>query len=147
MNKGEKDENPLTKEDIDAMNKDIADAKSSLVSKETEMKLEDVKRQAKEEAKQELELKAKFEQQEQLNKELQEKLEAKEREASERLSKLQEKVDEMVSSKAAVRPVDPFAAQEQEKAVDLKRMSDEDINDLEHASAQAFFGSELDDRN
>ena len=138
-------ESTLTKEDIDAINKDIEDAKSSLISKETDMKIEEMKKQAKEEAMKELEVQRKLEEQERMNKELQEKLNEKEKEASERLSRLQAKVDELASTKQAMKPADPFQVQEAGK-INIKSLSEDDINDIETNSARAFFGEDLDER-
>lgn len=143
--KSKQEENTLSQEDIDSMNKDIKEAKDSLVSKETDSKLEEAKKQAKEEAKKEMEVQKKLEEQEKTNKELQEKLEAKEKEAADKLSKLQSKVDDIIGTKQAVQPADPFQSKESGK-VDVKRMSDEEINALEENSARAFFGEDFDGR-
>jgi hypothetical protein len=48
-------ENEINQEDIDAINKDIEDAKSKLVSKETEAKLQEAREEAKKEAMKEYE--------------------------------------------------------------------------------------------
>jgi len=140
-------EDPLfTKEELEDINKDIATAKESLISKETEMKIEEMKKQAKNEAKQELEAQQKFEQQEKENQELKKQLEAREKEAATKLESLQKKVDEMIGSKAAMQPIDPFKAPPPETEK-VDSWSDDKIEQVEEASARAFFGDDLDDRN
>jgi TolA-binding protein len=149
MSEDKKETKSITKEDVEQIEKDIQDAKSSLVSKEVDMKLEEMKTKAKEEALAEIEMQNKLREQEEQNRKLQEQLEAKEKEAAEKLNSLQQKVDEMVGSKAAFQPVDPFKNephQSTEGVPDVKRMSDEQVDDIEMESARAFFGDELDER-
>jgi F0F1-type ATP synthase membrane subunit b/b' len=135
----------LTPEDIQAMQKDIEEAKSKLVSKDTDM----IVQKAKEEALKEIEAKQKLEAErkaqedkDKLIQELQDKVKAQETEAATRFDALQKRLDEMASSKAVITPEDPFKSQTN-PAVDIDKWSDEQVRQFEENSARKFFGEDF----
>ena len=124
----------ISKEDIDAINKDIDDAKDKLVSKETDEKIEKAKAEAKAEAEKEFYLSQKAKELEEENKKLKEQMEAKEKEAAEKLTELTNKVNDYVESKAVIsndNPLDKVNA-------DVEKLDDEEIAKIEDESFKAF---------
>ena len=142
------DEVTISEEDKKAIDKDLADARASLVSKATQEQMDKVKAETRAEMEKELQLKKQLEEAEKSKQELQAKLAAQEKETAERLNKLQSKVDELVTSKAPVNVVDPFKAQPN---VALKQQIDswtpEQVDEFQEASAKEFFGDSYDARD
>jgi len=136
-------ENILTPEDIAQMQKDIEDAKSRLVSKDTQAVIDKAKEEARNQTIQEIEAKRAQEEKDKLIAELQAKVAAQEKEAAERFEKLQKKLDDMSASKVVITPKDPFESQTK-PSDDIDKWSDEKIRQIEEASARKFFGEEYD---
>lgn len=137
----------ITDDEKKAIDKDIAEAKAALVSKDTQDQIAKAKNEAKAEAEKEFQLKKQLEDAEKAKQELQAKIAAQEKETAERLSKLQSKVDELVTSKASINVVDPFKNQPKEA---LKQQvdgwSEEQVEEFQEASAREFFGDAYDAR-
>lgn len=134
--------NNVPRDEWDAINKDIKSAKDSLVSKDTEAKIQAAKEEAKKEAEKEFQTNQKLQELEEQNKKLQEEKENKEKEAAEKISKIQSKVDELISSKAPVNKDDPFSNGEGNDKKGIDQWTDEEVNKLEEEHAKAFFGEE-----
>lgn len=137
----------ITDDEKKAIDKDIAEAKAALVSKDTQDQIAKAKNEAKAEAEKEFQLKKQLEDAEKAKQELQAKIAAQEKETAERLAKLQSKVDELVTSKASINVVDPFKNQPKEA---LKQQvdgwSEEQVEAFQEASAREFFGDAYDAR-
>jgi hypothetical protein len=129
----------LDNNDIEAINKDIEDAKNKLVSKDTEAKILQAKEEAKKEAAKEFEVNARIKELEEDKKKLQESIELKEKEAAEKIANLAQKVNNYVESKAVINkqnsPLD--------KTIDLDKVSDEDIDKIEQESFNAFINEKV----
>jgi hypothetical protein len=132
----------ITPEEKAAIDKDLADAKASLVSKATQEQLD----RAKAEAEKELQLKKQLEEAEKEKKILADKIAAQEKETAERLSKLQSKVDELVTSKAPATIVDPFKSTNDGLKGQIASWNDDQVDAFEEASAREFFGDDYDAR-
>ena len=133
----------LTEDEVKLLQKDIEDAKSKLISKETDEKIKKAKDEAKKEALAEVEKKKAEDDRERTIKELQEKLEKQEKDSTEKLTAIQKKVDDMVASKAVITKEDPFKNDPNlSKQVDT--WSDEKIKEIEENSAKTFFGDAYD---
>ena len=130
----------MSPEDKAAIEQDIADAKSKLISKEMQQQIEEAKKQTKEELMKELETKQKLEEQDKQIATLKAEKEKQEKEAADRLDKIQARVDDIISSKASIKRDDPF--KDEGSNIDVDRMSDETVDDIEEKSARAFFGEE-----
>ncbi len=133
----------FTKEELDEINKDIASAKDSLVSKETQAVMEKAKEAGKEEAKQEIEAKQKIDDMAKANEELKTKLEEQEKKASEQLGKMEDKINNLVESKQVIASENPF---ESKPALSDKvdKMTNEQVDEFEENSARDFFGQDYD---
>jgi len=133
----------LTPEDKAAMQKDIDDAKKSLVSDDTQKVMEKVKAEAKAEAEKEFAVNAKIKELEADNKKLLDIQVEKEKESATKLDVLTKKVDEMTTSKANVVQQDPFKGNQ---PVDIKTkvdsLSDNEALDLQEKASEQFFGKE-----
>jgi hypothetical protein len=136
-------ENVLTPEDIAQMQKDIEDAKSRLVSKDTQAVIDKAKEETRAQVTQELESKKAQEDKDRIITELKAKVESQEKEAASRFDMLQKKLDEMSQSKVVIPPQDPFANQTK-PAVDIDKWSDEQVRQFEENSARKFFGEDFD---
>lgn len=137
----------VTKEELAQMNKDTEAALNKLGDKLQQDTIDKAKAEAKAEAQKEFELAQKLTEQERLNKELQAKLEAQQKTTAEQLAALQKKVDDSIGSKAVLNPKNPFVHEQQKDTSTLAvidSMSSEQVNELEEASARAFFGDEYD---
>lgn len=138
----------LTQEELDQINKDIAAAREKLVSKETSSQIEKAKQEAKQEAQKEFETSQKLKELEEQRKALEEKLQNTEKQSSEQLEALKKKVDEMAESKRVMQAKNPFADAANSAGSpnnpDPENMTDEEVNDIERASGRAFFGPEYD---
>jgi DNA uptake protein ComE-like DNA-binding protein len=135
----------LSPEDIAQMQKDIDEAKSKIVSKDTEAIIQKAKEEAMREieAKQKLEAERKAqEEKDKLIQELQAKIANQEKEASTKFEMLQKRLDEMATSKAVVTPQDPFAS-ETKSAINIDKWSDEELRRVEEESARKFFGDDF----
>jgi len=145
VEKEEKKGSTISKEEMEAISRDIQSTKESLVTKESQDAEAKAKAAGKEEAQKEFELQQKLKEQEEANKKLQEELEKTKTETAEKLNIVQKKVDEMIGSKASVESKNPF-----ETAVGLSKevdnWSDDKVNEIENRSARKFFGADYDDR-
>lgn len=135
------DKNPLfTKEDMDALNQDIAKAKSSLSATEIEKVKEEAKKQAIEEYKkaQEAEMLRKQ------NEDLKAQLEQQKKVSESAINTIQTKVDSMVASKQVISPPskDPFKKESKQNSSVVDTWSEDRIRQIEDASARAFWGDE-----
>jgi len=135
----------ITKEELTSIEKDIADAKAKLVSKDTQEAITKAKEEGKEQATKEAELQKKAEEAEKKTEELQKQLEEKEKLALEKLEKMESKINEMVSSKQIIAAQDPFNT-DVAMTEKVDKMSDEEVNNLEERSARQFFGVDYDNR-
>jgi len=135
----------LTAEEIAQMQKDIEEAKSKLVSKDSEAIITKAKEEAMKEieAKQKLEAEKKAqEDKDKLIQELQAKIANQEKEASSKFDMLQKRLDEMATSKAVIQPQDPFAS-ETKSNNNIDKWSDEELRRIEEESARKFFGDDF----
>ena len=133
----------LSEEEKSNLQKDIQSARSNIVSKETEGLIQNAKEEAKKEAEKEFATNAKIKELTEQNEKLKSEQVEKEKAAAEKFDALQSKVDELITSKAPVRTEDPFKPIEKAKN-EVDRMSPEQVNDIESASARAFFGEDYD---
>jgi uncharacterized protein YhaN len=140
-----KKEDVLTEEEKNQINRDIDDARSKIVSRDVDAKIQQAKEEARREAEKELGMKQKLDELEKAKKELESKMETKEKEYAESFGKLKTKVDELVSSKAPIQMENPFSAP-QAGAQAIDRMTDDQIEKIEDSSAREFFGPDYDDR-
>jgi transketolase len=137
----------VTKEELAQLNKDTEQALNKLGDKLQQDTIAKAKVEAKAEAKQEFEIASKLAEQERVNKELQAKLEATQKATSEQLAALQKKVDESIGSRAVINPKNPFVHEQQKDTSAnhvIDSLSEDQINEVEEASARAFFGEEYD---
>ena len=111
---------------------------NELVSKKTKDIIEIEKAKAKEEVRKEMEKEAEYEALKKEKEELQKSLEEKEKAASEKLLAMQQQIDSLITSKANINPEDPFKSKQSENTVD--GWSNEQIENFEEKSAEAFFG-------
>ena len=148
MAEDEKVEEPkvnLSKEDIDAINRDIDNVKSKLVSKETQDVISKAKEEAKAEALKEVEIQRKIEELEKEREELAKAKEDQEKLANEELSKLKTKVDELTTSKQTIASEDPFV-KKPEMSQEVDKWSDDKVKQIEEESARRLFGEDWDNR-
>lgn len=132
-----------TPDEQSQIDRDIEEAKKSLVSKETQAQIEAAKAQARKETEAEMLIKQKLEKLEEENKKLREAQVAKEAETAKVLDELRAKVNSAIGSRAPAKMEDPFQEPAQGKlAVD--RLSDAQIADIEKRSAEVFFGTDYD---
>jgi hypothetical protein len=127
----------LSQEDLDSINKDLELAKNSLVSEEVQKKVE----AAKAEVEEKHALAAKDQEIENLRKQL----ESKEVETAETLTKMNEKINSLIGSKAPKRMDDPFT-QKEVNSDQVKYWPDEKVNELERKSAKLMLGDDFDER-
>lgn len=131
----EEGKNDINEADIEALNKDIEDAKSKLVSKETEEKLSAAKEEAKKEAAKEFEVNQRIKELEAQNEVYKKQMEDKEKEAAEKITILSDKVNSYIESKAVVSNNNPF---DNKTNNSNEQVSDEDIENIEKQSYAAF---------
>jgi len=137
----------ISEEEQKAIEADIAKARSSLVSKEMEERLERVKQEATAQATKEAEIKHQLEESQRKQKELEEQMRNKEAEYAKSFDALKSKVDEMTSSKAPVNIQDPFKQPTNgTNPNDVDSWDDEKVDQVEEESARAFFGDGYDER-
>lgn len=131
----------FSEEELSQITNDIKKAREGLVSKEVEQKINQVKEEAKREVEKEFLMNDKIKQAEMEKAQLQAEMEKIQKQSAEELERLKSKVDELISSKAPVKTDDPF-----KKHTDIKNsidfLSDEQVSDIEEASARAFWGDE-----
>lgn len=136
------DEPILTPEEKAAMQKDIDDAKKSLVSDDTAKAIEKAKSEAKAEAEKEFLVNQKIKELEEEKEKLKQEQITKEKESAKQLEELTKKVDDMTTSKAAINTQDPFKAGN--NTVDLKsqveKLSDEQALEIENEASRDFWG-------
>ncbi len=130
----------LTKDDMEAVSKDIEKATKAIA----DSNLEKAKEEGRREAVKELELKRQLDEQEQRAKDLEAKLSAAKAESEAQLKKVQEQLDSMASSKQVVASQNPFKDEKGASPVDS--WSEDKVKSVEEASARAFFGHSYDDR-
>lgn len=133
--KDAKSEVTISKDDLESLNKDIESAKKTLA------------KEAKEEATKELELQQQLKEREESLKTLQADVEKREKETQDKLQGLQNKIDQLATSKAVVSNNDPFEEpkpKSQSSIVDA--MSNDQINDIERNSARKMLGESFDER-
>jgi len=141
-----KEDTPLNEDDIKKLNEDIKKTQDELVSKQTKEVIEQEKKKAKEEAIKEIEVKKLMEDKEKENQDLKQKLEEQEKKSAEQIGQIQKKVDDMVSSKNPTSGKNPFDTDPNKTIDGVDKWSKEKIDNVEEASARAFFGVAYDDR-
>lgn len=136
------DKPTITKEELEALNKDIDVAKSSIVSKETQEVIQKAKDDARVEAEKEFELKKQLDEQKQEADRLKAQLADNEKKAADQLEAMKTKVDAAIESQAVVQSQNPFNPHEsqQSSTETVEQMSDEQVNNIEYESAKEFFG-------
>lgn len=128
----------VSKEELEALQKDIEKAATSLSAKERDEVQKSAREEGKKEAEKEFQLQKQLEEAEKKRQELEQKLEKTQQSAAEELKKIQERVDEMAASKQVVpQPEDPF-----KKSDEVDKWSDDKIREIEEKSAVAFFGAD-----
>jgi len=138
----EKPKFDISKEELDAINKDITKAREGLVSKEMEDKIAKIKEEVRIEAEKEFLINEKIKQSEQEKAELQKKIDDIQKASAEELEKLKSKVDELISSKAPVKTEDPFSKKNSSGDAGIDSWNEEKVQDFEEASARSFWGDE-----
>lgn len=125
-------ENELTKDDMEAMKKDVAEAKNAIAQTE----LEKAKATAKQEVEKEYELKAKLDAQETARVELETKLQAQTDALAAAKSDFDKRLDELKTTKSPVDVKDPFTTPSKSLAKDY---SPEEFQAIDDASRELFF--------
>ena len=128
------DKDKLSADEITAINKDIEDAKSKLLTNN-----DSLASKIREDIMRELELKRQIEDSSKKNKELEDKLKEQETKAAETLNALKIKVDELTSSKAVVTNGSPIKTP-QDVGHPADKLDDNQVELIEQESARAFFG-------
>lgn len=135
----EKGTEGMSKEDIENIKAELEKAKNESVSKETQTAIEKAKEEARKEAEKEFAINAEIKAKEDEIARLKEETLKKEKEAAERYAALTKKVDDMVESKAVVSSgQDPFV--DKTRDIDVNKLSDEAVSDIEEKAAREFFG-------
>jgi hypothetical protein len=137
MSEGDK----LSQEELDAINKDLENAKKSLSTKEAEDLVSKAKEEGKQEATRELQMKAELEAEKLRVADYEKKFKDLEVEKANQLIALQKRVDELASSKG-VAPSAP--SQNTGIGHPIDKLSEESIEEIEARSAREFFGPSLD---
>jgi len=131
-------EDVLTQEEKQALEQDIADAKKSLSDRDKESAVAAAKAEGRQEAEKEAELKRKLEEQERARQELEGKIKSYEEASAKQNEDIKKQLDELRESKMVVEPENPFAGNQAQPNVNVDAMSEEDINDIERESCEAF---------
>lgn len=126
----------FSKEELEALNNDIEAAKQSLSSKTSEEVITKAKESAREELLAEQKIKEEQDAKDKKIEELQTALQQQQTTTSDTLSKLQEKIDSMASSKQVVTPNSPF---KDSKSLQEVLNDPEKVQALDDASRDAFF--------
>lgn len=126
----------LTPEEKQALEQDIADAKQSLKDKEAAVK--EAKEEGRKEATKEAELQRKLEEQERARQELENKIKSYESNSAAQNEEFKKQLDELRESKMVVEPENPFAGNQAQPSVNVDAMSEDEINDIERESCEAF---------
>lgn len=135
-----------SKEEIEQIQKDIDSAKSSLVSDETKKEIQQAKEEARKEAEKEMLIKQEITDKEKLIEDLKRQKIEQEKEFNDKFKSMEDKLNDMVSSKAPVSNTNPFTSNQplpQDTGMTAKNMSDDQINDIERESGVAFLGDEF----
>lgn len=127
----------LTDDDIKAINDDLKATKESFVSTETDKIKADVKK--------EFEVQKELEEAQKAKEELEKKLQQKEQDTAKKFEEFQNKIDNMISSKATIVSENPFETKES-MSNEVDKWSEDKVNEFEEKSARAFFGSSYDTR-
>lgn len=129
----------FTKEELEAINKDIDTAKQSLSSKSQDEEKAKIKEQLRKEL--EEENKAKMEQEAKDAKiaELEKQLQEVQSKTSDTLSDLQKKLDDSISSKQVINQKSPFTGNKEEIEQILK--DPQKVREIEEASKEAFLNA------
>ena len=130
----------LSAEEKAQMEKEIAEAKEKLVSKETSEEIQKAKEEAKKEAEKEFATNQRIKELEEEKNKLAEDQKQKEKEAAEKLEALKKRLDEMATSQQPVNFENPF--QNNNNQPNETIMTEEDVRTIEKDSARAFFGSD-----
>lgn len=136
----------LTKEQMEEMRRDVADAKATLVSKDTQDAIAKAKEEGADEARKEEELKQKADEATKLAEETKKRLEEQEKASSEKLEAMEKKLNDMVESKQILAAEDPFKTTPA-LTDKVDKMSEEEVTALEERSARQFFGVDYDNRD
>ena len=131
------------KDELDAIQRDIESAKSSLISDEAKQQIQRAREEAKKEAEAQFLVNQKIKEQEALIEQLKQEKIQKEQEFNEKFQSMESKINDMVSSKAPVNVENPFKQPGDSKPVSAETMSDDMINDIEKASGEQFLGDEF----
>jgi len=130
----------LTQEDLDAINKDIEDAKASLNPKKEEKtptSADDLRDSIKQEILRELESKKKQEEEQSRIAREQKEAENAKRQAEEKINALKARIDEMAESKAVVDVRSPF--KKEDENVEAIMNDPEKLAAIDAASRDEFF--------
>lgn len=140
------DKTTLTEEERAQIQKDMEDARKTLVSEDVESKIRQAKEEAKKEVEKELQMKAELEKAKAEAEELRKKNEEAQKQAATQLDALKKRVDEMTASRAPTSVVDPFGNPSRltDGSHPIDSLNDAEIDKLEERSAREFFGEDYD---
>lgn len=130
-----------SQDEIDAINKDITAARSSLVSEETKKEIERAKEEARREAEKEFLVNQKIKELEEQKQRLEAEKVAQQKEFDQKFSAMEGRINDMIGSKAPAADNNPFKEPNAQPTT-AENMSDDMINDIERASGEAFLGDE-----
>ena len=137
----------FSQDEINNMQKDIDSAKSNLISDETKKEISRAKEEARVEAQKEMLINQEIKEKESTINDLKAKQIEQEKSFADKFKGMEDKLNEMTASRAPATNTNPFTSntnalpKDSEDAV--TRMSDQDINEIEKESGQAFLGEEF----
>jgi len=136
-----KTQEEIASDELEALNKEIEEANKSLVSEDVAKVIKLEKEAAKKEAEKEFLTNQRVKELEAEKVALQNAKEQAEKDAAARLDALTQKVNSLIASKAPVINENPFNAPQPpaETKLDVGKLTDEQAQDIERASMEAFF--------
>lgn len=131
-----KEQDVLNNEDLDKLEKDMDNARNTLVSKETEDKIAQAKEEAKKEAEKEFLVNQRIKELEEEKVKLAEDKAKKEEEVAKQLEEMKEKLNAAITSRAVPTANNPF--NDKPSSSNIDKLSDDEVNQIEQASYLAF---------
>lgn len=131
----------VTKEEIEALQKDIEAAKQTLVMDATNKVAAEASAKTRAEVEKEFELKKALDEQARLTKEAQDALAKQKTETEAALNALKSKMDSLIASRAPVRAEDPFASATPKSP--LENLTEAQAEMLIERANEDFFGPEV----
>jgi len=136
---GNEDPNAISTTELEELNREIEAANKKLVSDEMSKTIAAEREAAKLEAQKEFMVNQKIKDLEAEKEKIQKEKEDAERKSAEQLNVLKTKVDSLISTKAVVSTENPFRNEPVEsQKVSVDRLTDEQVDDIERNSFEAF---------